>query len=51
MFGGRNGCWRRELLCKIKMDPAMLTEDIDSSIRSTLKGALQLLETMGGGNW
>jgi cellulose synthase/poly-beta-1,6-N-acetylglucosamine synthase-like glycosyltransferase len=51
MFGGSNGCWRRELLCKIKMDPAMLTEDIDSSIRSTLKGALQLLETMGGGNW
>jgi cellulose synthase/poly-beta-1,6-N-acetylglucosamine synthase-like glycosyltransferase len=45
VFGGSNGCWRRDLLCKIKMDPTMLTEDIDSSIRSTLQGALCLLIT------
>ena len=39
MFGGSNGCWRRELLARICMDPTMLTEDIDSSVRATLEGA------------
>jgi hypothetical protein len=41
VFGGSNGCWKRKLLADIKMDPAMLTEDIDSSLRATLQGALQ----------
>jgi cellulose synthase/poly-beta-1,6-N-acetylglucosamine synthase-like glycosyltransferase len=42
VFGGSNGCWKRELLADIKMDPTMLTEDIDSSLRATLQGALRL---------
>jgi cellulose synthase/poly-beta-1,6-N-acetylglucosamine synthase-like glycosyltransferase len=39
VFGGSNGCWRRELLEQIGMDHTMLTEDIDSSLRATLAGA------------
>ena len=39
VFGGSNGCWRRNLLCAIGMDHRMLTEDIDSSLRATLLGA------------
>ena len=42
VFGGSNGCWKRALLADIKMDPAMLTEDIDSSLRATLQGVLNL---------
>lgn len=39
VFGGSNGIWKYELLNEIKMDGSMLTEDIDSSLRSTLRGA------------
>ncbi len=38
IFGGSNGYWRREVLCKMQMNPAMLTEDIDVSVRSLLEG-------------
>lgn len=37
-FGGSNGYWRTPLLAKIGMDGSMLTEDIDSSIRTLLEG-------------
>ncbi|MEO7837126.1 MAG: glycosyltransferase family 2 protein, partial [Acidimicrobiales bacterium] len=33
IFGGSNGYWRRPLLNQIRMRGAMLTEDIDSSLR------------------
>eukprot|EP00892_Ulva_mutabilis_P007702 jgi/Ulvmu1/5303/UM022_0097.1 len=39
VFGGSNGCWRRDLLERIGMDHTMLTEDIDSSLRATRLGA------------
>jgi cellulose synthase/poly-beta-1,6-N-acetylglucosamine synthase-like glycosyltransferase len=39
IFGGSNGYWRVERLRKIRMHRSMLTEDIDSSIRSLLAGA------------
>ena len=38
VFGGSNGYWKADVLNEIKMDGTMLTEDIDSSIRATLKG-------------
>lgn len=38
IFGGSNGYWRREVLTRLKMDAAMLTEDIDISVRSLLSG-------------
>lgn len=37
-FGGSNGFWRSGLLAQIGMDGSMLTEDIDSSIRTLLAG-------------
>lgn len=39
IFGGSNGYWEAPLLKEIQMDGSMLTEDIDSSFRATLKGA------------
>jgi len=38
IFGGSNGFWRTPVLRSVKMDPAMLTEDIDSSMRALLDG-------------
>ena len=38
IFGGSNGYWRREVLSRMGMNPAMLTEDIDVSVRSLLDG-------------
>jgi cellulose synthase/poly-beta-1,6-N-acetylglucosamine synthase-like glycosyltransferase len=38
LFGGTNGFWRTEVLHKIKMNPARLTEDIDSGIRALRGG-------------
>ena len=38
IFGGSNGYWRREVLADLGMNQAMLTEDIDVSVRSLLEG-------------
>ena len=38
IFGGTNGYWRTSVLREIGMDASMLTEDIDSSIRTILVG-------------
>lgn len=38
IFGGSNGYWRAQLLRETRMHAAMLTEDIDSSIRALLDG-------------
>jgi cellulose synthase/poly-beta-1,6-N-acetylglucosamine synthase-like glycosyltransferase/DNA-binding NarL/FixJ family response regulator len=38
IFGGSNGYWRTSALRQIRMQGAMLTEDIDSSMRSLLDG-------------
>lgn len=38
IFGGSNGYWRAEVLRAIRLDPAMLTEDIDSSVRALIAG-------------
>jgi cellulose synthase/poly-beta-1,6-N-acetylglucosamine synthase-like glycosyltransferase len=38
-FGGSNGHWNASLLRSIRMDPNMLTEDIDSSMRAIISGA------------
>ena len=38
-FGGSNGHWNASLLRSIRMDDAMLTEDIDSSMRAIISGA------------
>jgi cellulose synthase/poly-beta-1,6-N-acetylglucosamine synthase-like glycosyltransferase len=38
IFGGTNGYWRTSVLKEIAMDPYMLTEDIDSSVRAMLAG-------------
>ncbi len=38
IFGGSNGYWRAELLREVRLRGAMLTEDIDSSLRVTLRG-------------
>lgn len=34
IFGGSNGYWRAEVLKRIRMDKHMLTEDVDSAMRS-----------------
>lgn len=39
VFGGSNGFWRTDLLARIRMHGSMLTEDIDSSVRTLLEGA------------
>ncbi len=38
IFGGSNGYWRTDSLLQIRMQGSMLTEDIDSSMRSLLDG-------------
>ena len=38
IFGGSNGYWRRSVLTELGMNQAMLTEDIDVSVRSLLEG-------------
>lgn len=38
IFGGTNGWWRTSVLRAIGMDPRMLTEDIESAVRSMLAG-------------
>jgi cellulose synthase/poly-beta-1,6-N-acetylglucosamine synthase-like glycosyltransferase len=38
IFGGSNGYWRRDALRQIRMQRSMLTEDIDSSMRSLRHG-------------
>jgi cellulose synthase/poly-beta-1,6-N-acetylglucosamine synthase-like glycosyltransferase len=38
IFGGTNGWWRTSVLQKIGMDPRMLTEDIESAVRSIEAG-------------
>lgn len=38
IFGGSNGYWRTELLRETRMQGFMLTEDIDSSIRTIREG-------------
>eukprot|EP00854_Cymbomonas_tetramitiformis_P023060 gene23059-27905_t len=38
VFGGSNGFWRTSVLKTIGMDPVMLTEDVDSSIRAMSYG-------------
>jgi len=38
IFGGSNGYWRTELLQAVRMRGSMLTEDIDASLRVTLRG-------------
>ncbi|MCU1586734.1 MAG: hypothetical protein JWN31_227, partial [Frankiales bacterium] len=39
LFGGSNGYWRTDVLHAVRMDPDMLTEDIDCSVRAVLAGA------------
>jgi cellulose synthase/poly-beta-1,6-N-acetylglucosamine synthase-like glycosyltransferase len=38
IFGGSNGYWRTSVLQQIRFNPLMLTEDIDASMRTLLKG-------------
>ncbi|GAB4276505.1 MAG: glycosyltransferase family 2 protein [Deferrisomatales bacterium] len=38
IFGGSNGYWRTEALRQVRFDPAMMTEDIDASVRALLQG-------------
>ena len=38
IFGGSNGYWRRDVLQQIRLQRSMLTEDIDSSMRSLRDG-------------
>ncbi|MDQ2811175.1 MAG: glycosyltransferase [Actinomycetota bacterium] len=38
IFGGSNGYWRRDVLRQIRLQRSMLTEDIDSSMRSLRDG-------------
>ena len=38
LFGGSNGYWRTSVLREITMDPSMLTEDIDATVRATMRG-------------
>ena len=38
IFGGTNGWWRTTVLRQIGMDPRMLTEDIESAVRSIEAG-------------
>ncbi|MCW3058223.1 MAG: hypothetical protein JWQ02_44 [Capsulimonas sp.] len=39
IFGGSNGYWRAETLRSVQLDPQMLTEDIDSTVRAIQRGA------------
>ncbi|TIC81799.1 glycosyltransferase family 2 protein [Nocardioides sp. GY 10127] len=39
IFGGSNGWWRTDVLAQVGLDPAMLTEDIDASVRALAAGA------------
>jgi cellulose synthase/poly-beta-1,6-N-acetylglucosamine synthase-like glycosyltransferase len=39
VFGGSNGYWRSDVLRAARLDPHMLTEDIDASVRSIAAGA------------
>jgi cellulose synthase/poly-beta-1,6-N-acetylglucosamine synthase-like glycosyltransferase len=39
VFGGSNGYWKTDTIRTVRMVSAMLTEDIDSSIRATRAGA------------
>ena len=39
IFGGSNGYWRADVLRSVLLDPNMLTEDIDASIRALARGA------------
>jgi cellulose synthase/poly-beta-1,6-N-acetylglucosamine synthase-like glycosyltransferase len=39
LFCGSNGYWKTKLLSEIRMDPDMLTEDIDSAMRAFETGA------------
>lgn len=39
IFGGSNGYWRTSRLRSVRMRPAMLTEDIDATVRALLDGA------------
>ncbi|KAI9839456.1 MAG: hypothetical protein M1819_002081 [Sarea resinae] len=39
LFTGSNGYWRADLIRELRMDDSMLTEDIDSSLRSIEHGA------------
>ena len=38
IFGGSNGYWRRDVLRQIRLQRSMLTEDIDSTMRSLRDG-------------
>jgi cellulose synthase/poly-beta-1,6-N-acetylglucosamine synthase-like glycosyltransferase len=38
MFCGSNGYWRTEVLRRVKFSTDMLTEDIDATLRTTLRG-------------
>lgn len=38
IFGGSNGYWRTAVLRDLRMDPSMLTEDIDIGLRALLRG-------------
>ena len=38
IFGGSNGYWRRDVLQQVRLQRSMLTEDIDSSMRSLREG-------------
>lgn len=38
IFGGTNGYWKARVLREIRMHASMLTEDIDSSIRTVIEG-------------
>lgn len=37
-FGGSNGYWRAPVLQRLRMDPNMLTEDVDASFRAQAAG-------------
>ncbi|MBW4574496.1 MAG: acyltransferase family protein [Aphanothece sp. CMT-3BRIN-NPC111] len=38
IFGGSNGYWNTSVLKRIRLNPTMLTEDIDASVRTLLQG-------------
>jgi cellulose synthase/poly-beta-1,6-N-acetylglucosamine synthase-like glycosyltransferase len=38
IFCGSNGYWKTSVLKKVRFSPQMLTEDIDASLRTMLKG-------------
>jgi cellulose synthase/poly-beta-1,6-N-acetylglucosamine synthase-like glycosyltransferase len=38
IFGGSNGYWRAEAIHNVQLDPTMLTEDIDASVRLLRNG-------------